>query len=104
MVRRGLLLIVHRAGAIELPRVRYRPPNPFTRRAPPAPMLIDTTPLSGSQSRTRPVELQQIRRTADEPLFNSFYRKHDHVGQFANVQNSEALFQAYCVCANLELG
>ena len=32
MVCRGLLLMLHRAGQIELPQVRYTPPNPLARR------------------------------------------------------------------------
>jgi hypothetical protein len=79
MICRGLLLMLHRAGAIELPPVRHRPPNPFTRRAAPAPMLIDTTPIAGSLSGIRPVELQQVRRSADEPLFNSLMEQHHYL-------------------------
>ena len=37
MVCRGLLLMLHRAGEIELPPVRYTPPNPLAKREPPAP-------------------------------------------------------------------
>src|SRR5215831_20293121 len=47
MVCRGLLLMLHRAGAIELPPVRFQALNPFLRRERPAPLLIDTTPLTG---------------------------------------------------------
>src|SRR5437660_11610906 len=71
MVCRGLLLMLHRAGAIELPPIRFKAPNPFLRRAAPAPMLIDTTPVTGVLRELRPVELQEVRRTADAPLFNS---------------------------------
>src|SRR6202795_1263958 len=45
MVCRGLLLMLHRAGEIELPPVRFHTHNPFVVRATPPPMLIDTTPL-----------------------------------------------------------
>jgi hypothetical protein len=38
MVCRGLLLMLHRAGAIELPAVRWVNPNPFVRRQRPAAM------------------------------------------------------------------
>src|SRR5258706_15821483 len=43
MVCRGLLLMLHRAGEIELPPVRFQTLNPFVVRATPTPMLIDTT-------------------------------------------------------------
>ena len=71
MVCRGLLLKLHRAGAIELPLVRFQPPNPFVQRTAPAPLLIDTTPITRPLSELRPIDLEQVRRTADEPLFNS---------------------------------
>jgi len=66
MVCRGLLLMLDRAGQIELPPVGFQPPNPFTRREPPAPLLIDKTPITDALHELRPVELQQARRTADE--------------------------------------
>jgi len=71
MVCRGLLLMLDRAGQIELPAIRFRPPNPLVRRERPQPMPIDTTPLMCALSDVRPVSLQQVRKTADEPLFNS---------------------------------
>src|SRR6188472_399507 len=48
MVCRGLLLMLHRVGQIELPGIRFRPPNPLARRERPQAMLIDTTPLNGA--------------------------------------------------------
>ena len=80
MVCRGLLLMLHRAGEIELPAIRFRPPNPMVRRGRPQPMLIDMTPLSGALADIRPVSLQQIRKTADEPLFNSLMEQHHYLG------------------------
>ena len=44
MVCRGLLLMLHRAGEIQLPPVRFRPRNPLAERPRPASMLIDRTP------------------------------------------------------------
>src|SRR5450432_2375081 len=64
MVCRGLLLMLHRAGQIELPAVRFRPPNPLVRRERPQPVLIDMTPLTGALSDIRPVLLQQVRKAA----------------------------------------
>lgn len=80
MVCRGLLLMLHRAGEIELPAVRQVSLNPFVLRERPQPMLIDTTPLIGSLDQIRPVELDQVRRTADEPLFNSLIEEHHYLG------------------------
>jgi hypothetical protein len=73
MVCRGLLLTLHRAGEIELPPIRFKTHNPFLRREPPAPLLIDMSPITGELTDLRPVDLEQVRRTADEPLFNSLW-------------------------------
>jgi hypothetical protein len=79
MICRGLLLMLDRAGEIELPPVRYQPPNPFTRREAPAPVLIDTTPIARGLDELRPVDLQQVRRTADERLFNSLMEHYHYL-------------------------
>jgi Domain of unknown function (DUF4338) len=79
MVCRGLLLKLHRAGEIELPAVRFQPPNPLVRRTAPAPMLIDTTPITGALGALRPIDLQQVRRTAEEPLFNSLMEQYHYL-------------------------
>src|SRR5579872_7385892 len=80
MVCRGLLLMLHRAGQIELPVIRFRPPNPLAQRERPQPMLIDTTPLDAPLSAIRPILLQQVRKTADESLFNSLLEQHHYLG------------------------
>src|SRR5229473_4785345 len=79
MVCRGLLLMLHRSGAIELPPVRYTPPNPLAKRQPPVAMLIDTTPIQGRLSQLQPIEFQQVRRTGDEALFNSLMEQHHYL-------------------------
>ena len=80
MVCRGLLLMLHRGGQIVLPPVRYTPPNPLARRGRPRPVLIDTTPIQGSQHQLQPIEFQQVRRTPEEPLFNSLIEQHHYLG------------------------
>jgi len=80
MVCRGLLLMLHRAGQIELPRVRFTPHNPLVRRRRPTPVLIDTSPFRGPLNRLRPLEFQQVRRSGEEPLFNSLIEQHHYLG------------------------
>ncbi|HEY2465505.1 MAG TPA: DUF4338 domain-containing protein [Steroidobacteraceae bacterium] len=80
MVCRGLLLMLHRAGEIELPPVRQISLNPFVRRARPAPVPIDQTPLSDALRELKPIDFQQARRTAQEPLFNSLIEHHHYLG------------------------
>jgi hypothetical protein len=80
MVCRGLLLMLHRDGAIELPAVRQIPLNPFERRQQPPVVPVDGTPLAGPLSQIQPIELRQVRRTAEEPLFNSLIEHHHYLG------------------------
>jgi Domain of unknown function (DUF4338) len=80
MVCRGLLLMLHRGGEIELPAVRQVPFNPFVRRERPQSLLMDTTLLTGPLSQIQPIELRQVRRTAEEPLFNSLIEHHHYLG------------------------
>lgn len=80
MVCRGLLLMLHRAGAIELPAVRQISPNPLARRERPPAMLVDQTPVAYPLKLLQPIEIEQVRRTADEPLFNSLIEHHHYLG------------------------
>lgn len=80
MVCRGLMLELHRAGLIELPAVRQRPPNPLARRGAPAVVEVDSRPLQASLSQIQPVQLRQVRRSAEEGLFNSLIAQHHYLG------------------------
>jgi hypothetical protein len=80
MVCRGLLLVLDRAGHIELPPVKFVPRNPLARRARPEPVLIDTTQREGELRQMQPLEFMQVRRSADEPLFNSLMEQHHYLG------------------------
>jgi hypothetical protein len=80
MVCRGLLLMLHRGGEIELPEVRQVSLNPFVQRDKPQPVLNDVTPLTCALADIRPLSFQQVRRTSDEPLFNSLMEQHHYLG------------------------
>ncbi len=80
MVCRGLLLMLERAGQIALPPVSYVRHNPLSRRARPQPVLIDATPIEGPLCNLQPLEVEQVRRTAQEPLFNSLMEEHHYLG------------------------
>jgi hypothetical protein len=80
MVCRGLLLMLERAGQIALPPVSYVRHNPLSRRVPPQPVLIDTTPIEDPLRKLQPLEFEQVRRTAQEPLFNSLMEEHHYLG------------------------
>lgn len=81
VVCRGFLLMLERAGVIELPPVRrHIRGQRRTGRPRPEAVLIDTTPMAGPLSALGPIEIQQVRRTADEPLFNSLMESHHYLG------------------------
>ncbi len=80
MVCRGLLLMLERAGQIALPPVSYVRHNPLARRARPAPALLDQTPIEAQLKDLGPIEFQLVRRTADEPVFNSLMEHYHYLG------------------------
>jgi hypothetical protein len=80
MVCRGLLLMLERAGEITLPPVAYKRHNPLAQRSRPTPILLDQTPIEGKLKEIGPIELEQARRTAHEPLFNSLMEEHHYLG------------------------
>ena len=81
MVCRGLLLMLERAGQIELPPVRRQIRGQCrTGRPRPEAVLIDHSPLTMPLRALGPVEIQAVRRTTDEPLFNSLMEHHHYLG------------------------
>jgi hypothetical protein len=81
VVCRGLLLMLERAGEIELPPVRrYIQGQRRNERLRPEPVLIDTTPLTMPLSAVGGIEIQPVRRTADEPLFNGLVEQYHYLG------------------------
>ena len=80
MVCRGLLLMLERAGEIELPPVRRQIRGQCrTGRPRPEAMLIDTSPLAMPLKDLGPIQIQPVRRTAEEPLFNSLMEHHHYL-------------------------
>ena len=78
---RGLLLTLERAGEIKLPPVRFRPArNPLAERRPPELVVADKRPVCGPLSRLFPLEFQLVRRSRDEPLFNSLIEQYHYLG------------------------
>jgi hypothetical protein len=80
MVCRGMLLMLDRAGQIALPPVSYVRHNPLAHRARPEPVLIDKTPIEDPLRKLQPLEFEQVRRSAQEPLFNSLMEEHHYLG------------------------
>ncbi len=80
MVCRGLMLALDRAGHIKLPPQRFLPPNPIALRAKPRTVEVDQTPMEGALRGLGPLEVRQVRRTPEEPLFNSLMEAHHYLG------------------------
>jgi len=80
MVCRSLMLELHRAGHIELPPVRFRPPNNAVKRRKPMARVVDASPLSTRLSELLPLDVRQVRHTAEEPLFSALVEAHHYLG------------------------
>jgi hypothetical protein len=79
MVCRGLMLMLHRQGLIELPAVRRVIRNPLVERSQPMLMSVDETPLRVSLAELGPLEIPQVRRTPEEALFNSLLQQQHYL-------------------------
>ena len=80
MVCRGLLLMLERAGEITLPPVTYQRHNPLARRSRPELVLVDQSPMEAKLKELYPIEIEPVRRTSYEPLFNSLMEEHHYLG------------------------
>lgn len=80
MVCRGLLLMLDRAGEIQLPPVKRVVRNRLAQRERPEPVIPDNRPVRGPLRDLQPLEFVQVRRTAEEPLFNSLMEQFHYLG------------------------
>jgi hypothetical protein len=78
-VCRGLLLALDRAGHIALPAARYTPRLAAWVRLRPEPVELDQSPIEMTLHELGPVELRQVRRTAEEALVNSLVEHHHYL-------------------------
>jgi len=95
MVCRGLMLMLHREGLIELPPVRRAVRNPLVERSAPVFVDVDQAPLATSLAELGPLQFCQVRRTPEEAMFNSLMQRHHYLGYAQPV--GEHL--KYVVCA-----
>lgn len=79
MVCRGLLLLLHRAGEIELPPPQRPSQNRPGGWARPEPVVPDDRPVRGALAEWTPLEFRQVRRTAQEPLFDSLIEQYHYL-------------------------
>lgn len=94
MVCRGLMLALSRAGHIELPALKRRPPNPFTVRCRPPAIEIDRSPIEMSLRELGPLTLRSVRRTSQETHFNSLLETYHYLG-YAQPVGEHLKFMVY---------
>lgn len=81
LVCRGLLLTLHRAGAIELPDARRAALPRSVLRKRPEPLVPDNRPVCGPLDKIREhIVIEPVRRTRQEPLFNSLMEQYHYLG------------------------
>jgi hypothetical protein len=81
MVCRSLMLVLHRAGLIELPAKRRAPHNnAIAHRRVAVIETYDTTPLTGSLAALGPLEIRRVRRAEGEKLFAHLLSVHHYLG------------------------
>ncbi|HLI82374.1 MAG TPA: Druantia anti-phage system protein DruA [Bryobacteraceae bacterium] len=79
MVCRGLLLLLHRAGEIHLPPTRCGLSRDWAEYERPEPIVPDNRPVRGPLDGLLPLEFQQVRRTEQEPLFDSLIEQYHYL-------------------------
>jgi hypothetical protein len=78
---RGLLLKLERAGKIQLPAVRFRPArNPLAERRRPELVVADDRPVCGPLNQLVPLDIELVRRSPEEALFNSLIEQYHYLG------------------------
>ncbi len=79
MVCRGLLLLLDRGGEIQLPPARRASRNRPEGWERPEPLVPDNRPVRGLLDTLLPLEFQQVRRSAAEPLFDSLIEQYHYL-------------------------
>jgi hypothetical protein len=81
MVCRSLLLVLHRAGHIELPAPRFvAVNNAILHRRVAAVATVDRATLEGSLATLDRLEIRLVRRTEGEKLFGHLLQEHHYLG------------------------
>ena len=81
MVCRSLMLLLHRAGHIQLPAPRLQAiNNAIVHRRVAQLQFCDTTPIEGSLASLGPLELRLVRRVDGEDLFNYLLNEYHYLG------------------------
>ena len=79
MVCRSLLLLLESKGYIKLPARKFTPHNPLAKRKKPSKPIVDQTPVECAIGELLPINLEQVRRTAFEKLFNGLISEYHYL-------------------------
>ena len=79
MVCRSLLLLLESKGYIKLPARKFTPHNPLAKRKKPCKAVVDQTPIQCTVGELLPINLEQVRRTAFEKLFNGLISEYHYL-------------------------
>lgn len=79
MVCRSLLLLLESKGYIKLPARKFTPHNPLAKRKKPSKPIVDQTPIECAIGELLPINLEQVRRTAFEKLFNGLISEYHYL-------------------------
>jgi len=80
MVCRSLLLLLESKGLIKLPARKFIPANPLAERKKPSRVTVDNTPIHCSVTDLFPINLEQVRRTPFEEIFNGLVSEYHYLG------------------------
>jgi hypothetical protein len=81
MVCRSLMLVLHRAGHIQLPAPRIQAINNAIRHRRVAQLkFCDTTPIEGTLASLGSLEIRLVRRSEGESVFNSLLNQYHYLG------------------------
>jgi hypothetical protein len=80
MVCRSLLLLLESKGLIKLPARKFTPANPLAERKKPSAVPVANTPIQCSVADLFPINLEQVRRTPWEKLFNGLVSEYHYLG------------------------
>jgi len=80
MVCRSLLLLLESKGFIKLPAQKFTPANPLAERKKLSGVRVDDTPMHCSVADLFPINLEQVRRTPFEKIFNGLVSEYHYLG------------------------
>lgn len=96
MVCRSLMLVLHRAGHIQLPPPRLQAINNAILHRRVAPLeFCDTTPIQGTLAGLGSLQIRLVRRSEGESLFNTLLQQYHYLG-FSRPVGEHLKYLVFC--------